>query len=234
MNKNDSQTPLVLLHGALGSKEQFDDLLPKLEDKFDIYRLDFEGHGEAGPTDSPFRMEYLAENVLGYLDEYAITKANFFGFSMGGYVALILAKEYPEKVEKVATLGTILQWNSEVAEQECRYLHPEKIKEKVPHFAEKLDNRHQAGWERVVERTREMLYYLGSHPTISEKDWKNLSPQIRLHVGDRDTTAGIEQTMQVYKKMDKAELCVLPNTKHPFEEVKKELLTTSLTDFYLH
>lgn len=225
--------PLLLLHGALGSKTQFDFLVPRLEKHFELHPLNFEGHGNAEPADRPFRIEHFVENVLIYLDEHDLSKVNIFGYSMGGYVALALAKRYPEYVCRVATLGTVLRWDQDIAERECRYLHPEKIKEKVPHFAEKLSRRHTAGWGMVVDRTREMLQHLGRNPLLSDGDWATLELPIRLHVGDRDTTAGLKPTIQVYDKMGQAELNVLPATAHSLEEVQTQLLLASLTYFYI-
>lgn len=226
--------PILLLHGALGTKAQFDVLAPHLESHFDLHRFSFEGHGDAGSAGRPFRIEYFAENVLAYLEEQGIEKINIFGYSMGGYVALALAKEYPEYVNKIATLGTILQWDEGVAKRECRYLHPEKIKQKVPHFAKKLDARHPNRWEQIVDRTREMLQHLGANPIVKTSDWSALKPPIRFHIGDQDTTAGLDSTVQIYRKMDNSDLCVLPATAHPIEEVKERMIVTSITDFYLH
>lgn len=229
---NQKKSPLILLHGALGTMEQFNFFMSELEKNFEVHRLNFEGHGEAGPTDSPFRISYFAENVLGYMDEHGIELANFFGYSMGGYVAMVLAKNHPERVHKVATLGTILQWNEEVAERECRYLHPNKIKEKVPHFAEQLNERHLSGWERVVNNTRDMLQYLGVNPEIKSDQWKQITCPLRLHVGDRDTTAGLVETVDIYRKTDKSELVVLPKTGHPITEADKDFLVLSLEKFF--
>lgn len=223
---------LILLHGALGNKEQFNDLVPLLEETFDLHRLDFEGHGDTGPPGGPFRIEYFGENVLGYMDEHGIEKANIFGYSMGGYVALVLARDHPEKVKKVATLGTILEWDEEVAERECAFLYPQKIKEKVPHFARHLEKRHQHSWERVVYRTRDLLQHLGVNPVIKREDWKQYDQSIRFHIGDRDTSAGLEKTVEIYKKNNHAELSVLPGAGHPLEEIDPEILSNSLADFF--
>lgn len=232
MNDKNTSYPLLLLHGALGSQDQFDEITDVISGDRDIYRLNFEGHGQAGPTDSPFRIEYFVENVLGFLDEHGLEAVNIFGYSMGGYIALVLAKEYPKLVNRVATLGTILQWDEEIARRECRYLDPEKIIEKVPHFAEQLNNRHPSGWQRVVDRTREMLQHLGSHPVIREQDWKELHQPIRLHVGDGDNTAGLNHTIEVYRKIDHAELCVLPGSGHPMAEVNHNILKASINNFF--
>ncbi|MGM0546626.1 MAG: alpha/beta fold hydrolase [Bacteroidota bacterium] len=230
--KIDNKSHLILLHGALGTSAQFDFIVPRLSEYFEVHRLNFEGHGETGSSSSPFRMSYFAENVLGYMDEHGIKTANFFGYSMGGYVALILAKNHPEKVKKVATLGTILQWNETVADRECRYLHPKKIKEKVPHFAEQLAERHLSGWEHVVNNTRDMLQNLGAHPEIKADEWKHINCPLRFHVGDRDTTAGVIETVDIYKKTEKSELVVLPKTGHPIIEADKDLLVLSLEKFF--
>lgn len=230
--KQNNRPSLLLLHGALGTLHQFDFLIPQLKEHFDVHRLNFEGHGDAGPTDSPFRISHFAENVLGYMDEHGIDQANFFGYSMGGYVALALAKDHPERVKGVATLGTILQWDEEVAERECKYLHPQKMKEKVPHFTDQLKERHLSGWERVVNSTRNMLQYLGVHPSIEADEWKQINCPIRFHIGDADTTAGLDQTIAVYRKTDKSGLLVLPRTGHPINEVDKDLIIPSLRLFF--
>lgn len=224
-------SPLILLHGALGTSGQFDSIVPGLKEYFEVHRLNFEGHGKAGSIESPFRIHYFVENVLGYLDEHGISRAHFFGYSMGGYVALALAKTNPERVNKVATLGTILQWDEKIAERECRYLHPKNIKEKVPHFAQQLQERHPYGWERVVNNTRDMLQYLGMHPEIKKDEWKQISAPALFYIGDRDTTAGLEETIAVYKKVEQSELMVLPQTGHPILEADKDLLIYSLKAF---
>lgn len=229
----DQKPTLILLHGALGTKEEFHELLPKLSKRFELHPLTFEGHGEERSISRPFRIDHFVENVLGYLNEKNITQTNIFGYSMGGFVALTLAKHQPDRVKKVSTLGTVLQWSKEVADRECGFLNPEVIEKKVPHFAKELKKRHPNGWKKVVHNTREMLQYLGTHPDLVERDWDNIQIPTRFHVGDRDATAGLASTIEVYTKMQEAELSVLPGTPHPFDQVNKEKLAYSLKEFYL-
>jgi pimeloyl-ACP methyl ester carboxylesterase len=223
--------PVILLHGALGTSDQLKPLAERLDLEQSIHLMDFEGHGSESIPGRPFRMEHFVENVLDFMDQYAIDQADFFGYSMGGYVAMMLAKDHPERVGKIATLGTVLKWSSEVAEREVKFLNTDKIREKVPQFAKELEKRHPSGWEEVAAKTKDLLLDLGSNPRISDSQWKEIGHKVRIHTGDRDATAGIEQSLDVCKKLPNGELMVLPDTPHPIEKANLNLLTSSLKDF---
>lgn len=224
--------PLLLLHGALASQHQFDALVPYLNDHFEIHRLNFEGHGSSDDAGRPFRIENFAKNVLAYLNKEDIPLFNVFGFSLGGYVGFYLAKKYPDKVNRLSTLGTIVDWNEEKAHIETAYLHPEKMEEKIPHFVKQLQNKHHVNWRELVNKTRNLLEDLGRAPSITDADWRVITTPVRLHVGDRDNTAGIEPTLRVYQRLDHSELAILPRTPHPFEHVNTQWLAGSLMEFF--
>jgi pimeloyl-ACP methyl ester carboxylesterase len=224
--------PLILLHGALGTSEQLGPLSEKLDVDQPVHRLNFEGHGSGVLPDRPFRMEYFAENVLKYMDENEIGQADLYGYSMGGYVALYIALHHPERVGKVSTLGTVLKWSPEVAEREVKFLNPEKIREKVPKFATELNRRHPEVWEEVALKTKDLLSDLGKTPRIKDEEWSDIDHKVRIHVGDRDETAGIQQSMEVYRELEDGEFVVLPNSPHPIEQVDIDLLVASLNGFF--
>src|SRR5262245_65815367 len=101
------------------------------------------------------------------MDGAGITRAPFFGYSMGGYVALYLALHRPERVDRVATLGTKLRWDPQTAERDAARLDPQVIRAKVPRFADTLAARHEqaGGGESVLARTAEVLQPLGEDPS---------------------------------------------------------------------
>lgn len=223
--------PIIFLHGALGTSDQLKHLAERFESEEPVHLMNFEGHGSESIPDRSFRMEHFVENVIDFMDQYTIEQADFFGYSMGGYVAMMLAKDHPDRVGKVATLGTVLKWSSKVAEREVKFLNPDKIREKVPAFAEELENRHPAGWEIVAAKTKDLLLDLGKNPRISDSEWSSISHKVRIHTGDRDATAGIGQSLDVCKKLSNGELMVLPGTPHPVEKSNLDLLVCSLQDF---
>ena len=224
------QSDVLLLHGALGASIQFVPLQARLGGRFRAHALDFEGHGQAPARGRPFRIEHFAENVVEHLDRERLERAFIFGYSMGGYVALHLARTRPERVAGVLTLGTKLRWSADVAAGEARLLDPNAIRERVPRFAGMLAERHPAGWEAVLERTAELLHELGERPLLGAADFAAISCPVRLAVGDRDTTVSIDECVEAYRMLPRGELEVHPGTPHPWEKVAVERVARALEE----
>src|SRR5262245_1434341 len=136
----------ILLHGALGDASQLAPLAERLASVGGraVTVLELPGHGTTPLTDGSFGIEAFAHAVVDALDESGIADADFFGYSMGGYVALYLAATAPTRVRRVATLATKLAWTPEVAARESSLLDAATIRAKVPKFAAALEQRHTA------------------------------------------------------------------------------------------
>jgi pimeloyl-ACP methyl ester carboxylesterase len=81
---------------------------------------------------------------------------------MGGYVAIYLARYYPESVNKIITLATKFIWNETIAAKEIKMLNADKIEEELPDFAVALHKRHAPdNWKTVLEKTAAMLIEMG-------------------------------------------------------------------------
>jgi pimeloyl-ACP methyl ester carboxylesterase len=225
---------VLLLHGALGAGRQMEPLAAALGEYCRVHRMDFEGHGDAPFRDRPFRMEHFPENVRERLDALELRSACIFGYSMGGYVALQLALALPERVERIATLGTKFRWDAETATAEGRRLDPVKIRAKVPHFADVLEERHRVagGWEHVLARTADLLRDLGDNPRLTDRELARIAHPVCVCVGEKDTTVGMEETSAVAGTLPSGTLCVLPDTPHPIEQVRIDLLAPILLDFF--
>jgi pimeloyl-ACP methyl ester carboxylesterase len=99
--------PLVLLHGGLFDiDQQFGALIPALASGRKVVAVDFQGHGRTNDVDRPFSAAAFAADVLGVLDHLSVARADIFGFSVGGAVALELAIDHPERVRKAIISST--------------------------------------------------------------------------------------------------------------------------------
>ncbi|MFK7773223.1 MAG: alpha/beta fold hydrolase [Saprospiraceae bacterium] len=222
---------LILLHGALGTKDQFKSLKGKLSNDFEVHDLDFEGHGSKEST-KDFTMKLFAENVIKYLNDNNISKIHIFGYSMGGYVGLTVAKVNPMLVDKIITLGTKFDWTEESAEKEIRMLDPEKIAEKVPAFASKLESIHNKNdWKEVVNRTAKMMYGLGSGKKITEQELAEIKHKTLIGIGSKDRMVSLEESKVAADLIPNGRLEIIENFPHPIDKVNEEVLGAIIIDF---
>jgi pimeloyl-ACP methyl ester carboxylesterase len=86
--------PLVLLHGQGLSRRSWDPVVDLLADYFDVIAVDLPGHGESPrqPTGAGNTPSDLARAVAELLDQLAVSTAYVAGNSVGGWVALELAR----------------------------------------------------------------------------------------------------------------------------------------------
>lgn len=227
---------LLLLHGALGSKAQLENLQNALSRRIEqqetlrsVRSINFSGHGGEGPADTRFDMPTFVNDVLRYLDAQQIDTVDIFGYSMGGYVALYLAKMHPSRVGKIYTLGTKFDWTPESAEKESRMLNPDKLLEKVPHFAQALEQRHQPlDWREVLTKTAEMMRGLGNGAALTHKDLETIQHHVQIGIGGEDNMVTLAESQAAAEALPKGHLRVYPTFKHPIEQINVDELADSI------
>ncbi|HRI19331.1 MAG TPA: alpha/beta hydrolase [Panacibacter sp.] len=223
---------LLLLHGAIGAKDQLGSLAGVLKNDFIIHTLSFTGHGGNNIPDAPFSIELFAQDVLKYMEEHKIEKTHIFGYSMGGYVGFYLTKYYPEKIIKLVTLATKVYWDEAIAAKETKLLNADVLEQKLPAFAAQLAQRHAPqNWKMVLSKVCEMLVNLGQNNTLSIEDYTSINTPCLVMLGDRDKMVTLDETVAVYKQLPVARLGVLPGTPHPLEQVDKGLLAFMIKEF---
>ena len=60
---------LILLHGAIGAKDQLRSLAERMKDKYTVHLLNFSGHGGAPFVKEDFSISLFTNEVLNYLRE---------------------------------------------------------------------------------------------------------------------------------------------------------------------
>lgn len=227
-------TQLLLLHGALGSKYQFEEVSPLLKEKgFAPEAINFAGHGGFSIPLQGYNFNVFANDILTYADEQKIDKLNLFGYSMGGYAALYFAKLHPDRVHKIATLNVKFNWDPLSTQKEIAMLNADKIIEKVPSFADKLMFQHGLNvWKQVLKSTADMMENLSKDFVLTKEDFDQIKVPVLLGVGDKDTTTSIDETLAIHRLLKNSGLWVLPNTLHPFDRVNYLILAEQLRVFF--
>jgi pimeloyl-ACP methyl ester carboxylesterase len=224
---------LLLLHGALGSDDTLQPLAQALEEHFSVHTLNFPGHGGTEMPDH-FAIPSFVNYVKNFCNENHLQQASIFGYSMGGYVAMHLAKQQPELVKKMATLATKFHWDEATSAREVKMLQPDVIEQKVPKLAAQLQQRHAPNdWKQLVQQTAAMLSAMGADNPLKPEDYAGIQTPVLIMLGDRDKMVSMDETLNVYKGLPQAQLAVLPSTPHPLEQVDVNLLAFLLKQFFV-
>jgi esterase/lipase len=222
---------IILLHGAIGAKDQLEPLAVELKQQgYHVFTLSFSGHGQI-PFATNFGIEQFALELEQFIKANHLQQPTVFGYSMGGYVALYLAYRNPTILGNIITLGTKFEWSPEIAQKEVKMLDSKTIIEKVPKFAEALKKRHGKDWELLLQKTAEMMLSLGNKNALSLNDFTSIENKVWIGIADKDNMVSLDETTAVYKQLKNGAMYMLPNTKHPIETVNVMLLSQIVSRF---
>ena len=107
--------PLVLIHGFTGSARLWDPIVPLVESRHDVLVVTLAGHFEGEPIDDP-SIATLADALERDLDRAGLETAHLVGNSLGGWMALELAKR--GRARSVVGLSPAGGWAAGSPEQE--------------------------------------------------------------------------------------------------------------------
>ncbi len=149
---NPGNPVLFMLHGITGHAEAYVRNLASHAEHFNVYAIDFIGHGYSSKPNHPLEIKHYIEQVLAIMDHLQVKKAYFSGESLGGWTTARLAQLHPERVEKILlnTMGGTMA-NPQVMER-LYTLSTEAAKD--------------PSWERVKAR----LEWLMADPTMVTPD----------------------------------------------------------------
>ena len=92
--------PVVLVHGLSGSTRWWGCNVPALARHFRVYVVDLIGFGQSRGR-RPFVLAEAGDFLARWMEVAEIGRASIIGHSMGGLIALDLASEFPDRVEKL-------------------------------------------------------------------------------------------------------------------------------------
>ena len=99
-------TPLVLVHGFLGSSDMWSPQIKFFKDNFRVIAPALPGFGKSNKLNSCDSINCMAKAILASLELKKIDNFNLLGHSMGGMIVQEMAKLAGEKILKLICYGT--------------------------------------------------------------------------------------------------------------------------------
>lgn len=199
---------MVLLHGGLGSGDDFASQVPALAAKMRVIVVDSRGHGRSTRAASGISYHQMAEDVVALLDHLGIAQAALVGWSDGGIVALDVAIHHPARVTRLAVTGTNYSragarpagkgtpFDAYYARAVAEYRRLAPDPKQLPAFRKDL----RAMWKREPAYTDDQIRTIAA-------------PLLVLH-GERDEIIRKAHVERLVELAPDAQLVVLPGVSH--------------------
>jgi pimeloyl-ACP methyl ester carboxylesterase len=237
-----SGPPLVLLHGALSSIEpDFGKILPALARTRKVIAIEQQAHGHTADIARPLSFEQMADDTAALLRQLGIGRADFYGYSMGGAIAMQVAKRHPALVRKFVFGGG--------ASFDPSGYYPELLAGEKDMEADDLAGTpwqkayakvapEPRAWPALVKKIMELdLGFKG----WSAEQLKTITAPALLMIGDSDIVRP-EHTTQLLRilgggvpgdmyGLPRSQLAVLPGTTHVTFVDRVEWLLSMITAF---
>jgi pimeloyl-ACP methyl ester carboxylesterase len=111
---------ILLLHGFLESLEIWDQFAAALRNEFTLVRVDLPGHGKSDNFHEIHTMEFMATCVRAVLVHLNISQCLLAGHSMGGYVSLAFAENYPVLIKGLVLFHSQAEADTDEARENRR------------------------------------------------------------------------------------------------------------------
>lgn len=222
--------PLVLLHGGGDTiNTNFRRILPELARHRRIIAFEQQGYGHtADIADRPFSFEQSADDTTALLDYLKIKKADLFGFSNGGTIALQVAIRQPAVVRKLVLASTLAKrdgaypWLWDLIANSKLENMPQELQEEYLRIAP-----HPENLRMFHDKAAQRMRAFKDIPTDSIK--KITAPTLVI-VGDADVIRP-EHAVELFRMLPGAQLAVLPGTDHMQVTSRTDWLAPMIAEF---
>ena len=120
--------PLLFIHGFPLNRGAWSHQVEAFKSRYRVIVPDLRGFGESGSSKGPVSMDRFAEDIWALAQHLGLGPTILAGHSMGGYVALAIARTYPAMLRGLALVGTKAGMDSAEAAS-ARRLTAEKVQQ---------------------------------------------------------------------------------------------------------
>lgn len=212
-----SGTPIVLLHGGLGTFESaFSKLPPDLARRYRVIGLEQVGHGHTADTDQRLSYARMAEHTAAAMRKLATGPVDLVGLSDGGIVAVLVAASHPELVRKVVVSGVntrfdgmhpkTMQWLRDTTPEALVNALPPDMRAEYERVAPDA-----AHWPVLVAKIRDLWLT----PVYVEKaQLAAITAPTLIIAGDQDKFTTVEHSVELFRSIQGSQLWIVPGTGH--------------------
>jgi pimeloyl-ACP methyl ester carboxylesterase len=217
--------PLVLMHGGLVDARFFEPNLAALTERFHVYTPERRGHGHTPDFDGPITYQLMADDTIAFLDEVVGGPADLVGHSDGAFVAMLVAMQRPELVNRLVMISGGYDKSGE-AMPEMEFDVDQVVPFLGPAYGE-VSPDGEAHFPVVAAKIGEMMK---TEPHLDVAELAKVRQRSLVMFSDDDLMT-LTHAVDMYDALPNAELAVVPGTSHFLTQEKPDLVNAIVLDF---
>jgi pimeloyl-ACP methyl ester carboxylesterase len=206
-----SGKPLVMMHGGVyGYIDEFEFLIPKLAEHFQVICLATRGHGKSDIGHEPYTYLQRAEDAYKVVRSITKDSVTVLGFSDGAFGALKLAAVHPEMVSKLIAIGAG-DYPLTPTREKFTYTPEDLMKNDSAFFTSRV------ALMPEPKRWREMLAMCSkmyNEDFVSMETFQKIKCPTLIMAGDHDDYNKTEDVVKCAKAIKDAQLSIIPGCHH--------------------
>jgi pimeloyl-ACP methyl ester carboxylesterase len=217
--------PLVLLHGGLVDSRFFEPNLGPLAERFHVYLPERRGQGHTADVDGPITYQLMADDTIAFLDAVLGGPADLVGHSDGAFVAMLVAIQRPDLVNRLAMISGGFDKSGEASPE--AELDVDEVVEFLGSAYGEVSPDGEAHFPVVVAKIGELMK---NEPHLDVAELGRISARSLVMFSDDDLMT-LQHAVEMFEAIPNAEFAVVPGTSHFLTQEKPHLVNAILLDF---
>ena len=105
--------PILCIHGITANCRCWGTLADALVPEYQMIAMDLRGRGQSGKPPTGYALEYHLRDIICLLDDLEIDRVVIMGHSLGAFIGLAFAAEYPERIDRLILVDGGGDWSKE-------------------------------------------------------------------------------------------------------------------------
>ncbi len=217
-------TPVLCIHGFPLDHTIWQPIIPILATNKQVILPDLRGHGCSPVSAAPYSIPEMARDVIALMDDLRLSQVMLVGQSMGGYVALEIAHQAPDRLLGLALVASYPYADSPQQRQArmdmIEHVQEDGVEKTFSDFPKKLCSEasiQEFTWKII--RGTDARGIVGSIQAMAERQdrWDVLlfaSYPTAIILGEQDPFIPVEVRHRLHIECHNTRLAILPDAAH--------------------
>jgi pimeloyl-ACP methyl ester carboxylesterase len=181
-------------------------------------------------VDGPYTYDAMAAETIALLEQRAGGPTHLVGYSDGGNIALLIARDRPDLVRSLVTIAANIDVDGLVPQFVARLEHPDPASPRLAAIRRTYEATTPDGaehWATFYDKVAEMGR---TGPGITTDDLTRITCPVLVIIADDDIVT-LDHAITMRDALDQGQLAVIPGASHLLHHERPELLNALIQAF---